>query len=244
MNNRQRLESIEILLQRLEAAVVVRDLGNAHSADAYDGLRKQIIQSGKNHRMHVAHLLSLADSMERGADLQLIRDRVNDFLNELGVERFSDISLVELFEVTEGEGSALECIEPAIIEKLDNGGISPIRLGKARRVAGPEPTNETPPTEDPHSNQIVLETQRQEPQQRRFVPIWIATIALAFVFGLLISQCGGGSSDNETPDTLDLVVTTEQIISSTSSDVISTTTSTNFGTTSDSGPSTSAIGGE
>jgi hypothetical protein len=244
MKNSERLESIEILLQRLEAAVVVRDLGNAHSADAYDGLRKQIIQSGKNHRMHVAHLLSLADSMERGADLQLVRDRVNDFLNELGVERFSDISLVELFEVTEGEGSALECIEPAIIEKLDNGGISPIRLGKARRVAGPEPTNDTPPVEVLHTNQSVSETQLQESQQRRNLPIWIALIVLAFLSGLGLSKCGGGSSDNETPDTLDLVVTTEEIVSSTTTEVVSTTTTADLGDTSNSVSDSSVMGGQ
>ena len=76
MSKKSQLERIENLLNRLDSAVVVRDPGSARAAEAYDGLRKQITQSGKNHRIHTAHLLSLSDSLERGAGIELIRDRV------------------------------------------------------------------------------------------------------------------------------------------------------------------------
>ena len=223
MNNRQRLEIIEMLLHRLDAAVVVRDPGNAHSADAYDGLRKQIIQSGKNHRIHVAHLLSLADSMERGADIQLVRDRVNDFLSELGVERVSDTSLTDLFEVTEGEGSGLECIEPAIIEKLDNGTATPIRLGKARRVAGPEIPSDNQIDEDLGRDQIAVEIHPAAPQRPKIYPIAVGMVILAALFGFLLGKCDGDNADKQTPDTLSFVETTEAI-ASTSSYIAATTT--------------------
>jgi hypothetical protein len=223
MKNRQRLEIIEMLLHRLDAAVVVRDPGNAHSADAYDGLRKQIIQSGKNHRIHVAHLLSLADSMERGADIQLVRDRVNDFLSELGVERVSDTSFIELFQVTEGEGTALECIEPAIIEKLDNGTATPIRLGKARRVAGPEISSDNQIDEDLVENQPAIEIPPAAPQRPKLYPIAIGMVILAALFGFLLGNCDGNNEDKQTPDTLSFVETTEAI-ASTSSYISATTT--------------------
>ena len=196
MNNRQKLENIEILLQRLEAAVVVRDPGNAHSADAYDGLRKQIIQSGKNHRTHLAHLISLSDSLQRGADIALITDRVNDFLTELGVMRISDTNFVDLFEVVEGEGSALECIEPAVVEKLDNQVMVPIKLGKARRVPGPELLEET--------SQEVVPTQVEQPEEfrgRTSPPIRNIFFAVALVVaGLLVGLLIGGGGDSEIDD--------------------------------------------
>ena len=151
MFKRSQLGRIENLLQRLDAAVVVRDPGSARAAEMYEGLRKQIIQSGKNHRMHLSHLIALQDSIERGADIELIRDRVNDYLIELGIQKTSDTSHIDSFEVVEGEGSNFECIEPAIVEVLDDGSIRTHQLGKARRVPGPivEPIEltQTEPTE-------------------------------------------------------------------------------------------------
>ncbi len=142
MSKRTRLINIESLLQRIDAAIVVRDLGSTRAADAYEGLRKQIVQSGKSHRTHTAHLLSLADSLERGADMELIRDRVSDFMEELGLKRIYDTGDSELFELKEGEGSGLECIEPAIVEQLADGKRYVVRQGIARRVPGPpEPEN-------------------------------------------------------------------------------------------------------
>ena len=145
MSKRSQLSRIENLLQRLDAAVVVRDPGSVRAAEMYEGLRKQIIQSGKNHRMHLSHLIALQDSIERGADIDLIRDRVNDYLNELGIQKTSDTTHIDSFEVIEGEGSNFECIEPAIIELLEDGSIRTHQLGKARRVPGPivEPSEQT-----------------------------------------------------------------------------------------------------
>lgn len=130
----ERLDRIEALLNRLDAAVVVRDPGNARSAEAFDGLRKLMIQSGTSRRSHVAHLLSLADSIERGAPMELIRDRVNDFLLELGVLRSMDVSRPEFFEVVEGEGNGFECVMPAVVERLEDGRVNLVRHGKVRRV--------------------------------------------------------------------------------------------------------------
>lgn len=138
MPRREQLDRIERLLERLDAAVVVREPGNARSAEAFDGLRKQIIQSGKSHRSHVAHLLSLEDSIERGANVSLVRDRVGDFLRELGIERTTDVRMADWFEVVEGAGPLLECIQPAVIERLDGNHVALVRLGKARALPTPE----------------------------------------------------------------------------------------------------------
>lgn len=146
-HDRQLLEQIRELLIRLDAAVVVRDPGSARAAEAFDGLRNQINKAAKNRRTHQAHLLSLHDSLRRGAAMELIRDRVSDYLSELGLAETSDTGKLDLFDIVEGEGEGIECLEPAWVETLENGAVSPVRLGKARRVPLPEAIHPEP---EPH----------------------------------------------------------------------------------------------
>lgn len=131
---KKRLDRIEELLVRLDAALVVREPGSARAAEAYDGLRKQVNQASKNRRAHVAHLLALSDSIRRGADRELVSKRVEEFLLELGVSRSDSTENPDWFEIEAGEGRGLEVTEPAVIETTDDGTRSVVRLGKARRV--------------------------------------------------------------------------------------------------------------
>ena len=192
--NRYRLERIELLLERLDTALVVRDPGGARSADAFDGLRKQIIQAGTNHRSHIAHLLSLSDSLERNAPPELIRDRVNDFLAELGIVRWTDCSATQAFEIVDGEGKGLECVEAAIVERLDNGHLNVIRMGKARRHELPVEENHVVVDElQPNPTESIPIRELQETQGRpslgRLVPWMIpaGTAIVAFLLGWIIS---------------------------------------------------------
>lgn len=183
--NKKRIERIELLLHRLDSAVVVRDPGSARSVEAFDGLRKQVIQSGTNHRAHIAHLLSLSDTLNRGGNLELLRDRVNDFLAEVGVMRTSDTSLTDLFEVEGGSGNGLECVEPAIVERLDDGRLSLIRYGKARRIEIPEPDR----NDDDVDTTVVIIEDNQEATSRpswiwAFVPL--GTLITGLVIGLVL----------------------------------------------------------
>ena len=134
MSTRRRLERILDLLNRLDAAVVVRDPGNARSAEVFEGLRRTIIQSGKSHRAHVAHLLALQESLWRGATLELIMNRVSDFLRELGIERIENPVTDEYFEIVGVSGDDFEVIDPAIVERLSDGSMSVIQLGKVKRI--------------------------------------------------------------------------------------------------------------
>lgn len=189
-----RLDRIEALLQRLDAAVVVRDPGNARSAEAFDGLRKLMIQSGTSRRSHVAHLLSLSDSIEREAPLELIRDRVNDFLLELGISRSTDVSRTDFFEVIDGEGSGLECVVPAVVERLEDGRVNLVRHGKVRRVSAPsQPTIATEAASDQAESDVIAEEPADEhapapgiTRRSIGVPIVVASCTLTAALGLVI----------------------------------------------------------
>ena len=127
------LEEIVTLLNRLDAAVVVRDPGSARSAEAFDGLRRTIIAGAKARRAHVSHLLSLRDSISNGATNEALESRVNDFIEELGLFTVAETENSEWFEIVEGEGDHIECLEPAIVDETELGRVL-IRPGKARRI--------------------------------------------------------------------------------------------------------------
>lgn len=222
------------LLNRIETALVVRDPGSKISADAYDGLRKMLLQSSKNRRIHVSHLLSLSDSLKREASIDQVRDRVNDFLLELGVSYWSDTSLTEVFDVVEGDGTSLECIEPAVVEKLEDGRIVEVRRGTARRVPGPEsesvvaaestvttgPSEESGLAQSVSTEQTTVEVTDVSPRNRRFVPmVVVASVIAGFLIGLVASS----GSDNSP------ITTTTTVAVSTSTTIDSSTTTTEAG---------------
>jgi hypothetical protein len=226
MTKRDQLNRIEVLLSKLDAAVVVRDPGNARSAEQFEGLRKQIGLAAKNHRVHVSHLLSLADSIHKGASIELLSDRVNDFLLELGVERLNEVTHVELFEITESidaETDGFEVIEPAIVEVLESGSINPIRLGKARKLVAPRTSVSGEVIE------VVREVQENTgastpPQPARPSPSLVVGISVFLVLvGFLLGRFVFNGSDSA--DSPSVVTTTVDLTESTEDTQTTSTTS-------------------
>ena len=178
---------------------MVRDPGNARAAEAYDALRKQLNLTVKSHRAHVAHLLSLSDSLERNASIELIRDRVNDFLEELAIKNIASFSpdFIEAFETTEvseGDQDTYEVLEPATVEMLESGGFSVIRQGKVKKINGPAISE---------SVQVVVTDPKQDkPPQVPAAPQGIsrmkviAVTAVALIFGLIVGGIFLGADDS------------------------------------------------
>lgn len=203
--NKSQLDRIETLLARLDAAVVVRDPGNARAAEAYDGLRKSLLLSSKNHRAHVAHLLSISESLERGATLELIRDRVNDFLLELGVRTITEVVDPQLFDIVErveGSENGYEVVEPAIVEQLENGELSPIRMGKARQIMAP--IEETHPEiieeRDDSKTDSVTSGFAVRPKRTSYIAI-AGTIVVTLIVGLLLGRSMADDDSSPQPST-------------------------------------------
>jgi hypothetical protein len=76
----------------------------------------------------------LREAIDAGATLELISDRVTDFLSDLGVRQTSDVSLPGVFEVPLGAGGEVVCVRPGLIDVSDDGTFSIIRLGIAERI--------------------------------------------------------------------------------------------------------------
>ena len=209
-----RLWRIEALLERLDSAVVVKDPGSARSADAFEGLRRTIIQNAKSHRVHVAHLIALDESIWSGATIELIRFRVAEYLRELGVERLEDSSVPEAFDIVgDGQGE-FEVLEPAISERGEDGNFSILKVGKARRTASVVSF-----TTEPHdlSAGVVSEeiTSTTEPQgdsprqvsilhRRGYVSIVISCVIAILLLVQTLRACS--SAEIESPPTATTVV--------------------------------------
>lgn len=131
MFNREQLNRIEALLTRVDAALVVRDPGTSRSVEAYEGLRKQVAVASRARRQHVAQLVEIADALDRGATAETIRDRVEEWMMQAGVERRCDPSVLEYFEVVEGNGDGIEVLTPAWVD-TESGSL--VRAGRARRI--------------------------------------------------------------------------------------------------------------
>lgn len=204
MSKAERLARVEALLQRLDAAVVVRDPGNARAAEQFEGLRKQIALAAKNHRVHVAHLLSLSDSAKKGASAELLGERINDFLTELGVIHISEYIYPELFEVVEtvdGESDGVEVLEEAVVEKMESGEFNRLRLGKVRMIRGPQVKN--PISVDSGNQGLLTETHdvhTDEEDAVRTTPsrLRLGVIAVGFVvLGMLLGRIFFDGDDKE-----------------------------------------------
>jgi len=219
MGNRQ-LQEIRNLLSRLDAAVVVREPGSARSAEAFEGLRKQLNLAVKSHRSHVGHLVSLSDSLDRNANIELIRDRVNDFLQELGIKTIRDFSpqFFEIVGTTEGDENGYEIVEPAIVEELEGGGFLSIRLGKAREIRGPIPE------ETLHDPELVSGESSNEIATQSVAPslvvsqvlLVIGSVVIGLLFGFLLFRGGSGTTDKPPINTVKVIVGNETTSSSSS----------------------------
>jgi len=221
MSTRKSIRKIENLLERLDAAVVVRDPGTTkYAAEAFDGLRKQIIQSGKNRRIHIAHLISLSDSLDRNASVELIRDRVNDFMSELGLVKLSDTGDRTLFEIAEGDGFELECVLPSIVEPDDDGGFILHRKGAAKRLPGTKPPEQLSPTTKDSNNFFPI----------RIIKDMVVVAALALIIGLSIGwMVFRQSNSNNGPTTTTIATTEATTTTSTTTTTIAAATSTTMG---------------
>jgi hypothetical protein len=130
-------------LRDIDIALIVREPGTARAAEAYEGLRKGVATAARERRQHLAQLVEFVDAVERGATVETLRRRCEQWCLEAGLERRADV-VPEWFSVVEGEGPVLEVVEPAWVDGTSG---QLVKQGTARRVPGEiaaEAATETP----------------------------------------------------------------------------------------------------
>lgn len=135
---RSALDGLVDRVARLDAAIVVRDPGTARSVEAYDGLRRSVVNAVRARRQHLGQLVSMTEAIDRGASIDDLKELVAQWRTEAGLDSSSDTSRPEHFEVIGGRGEALEVVTEAWLDVA--GGDEPVlfKRGTAMRV----PTSE------------------------------------------------------------------------------------------------------
>jgi hypothetical protein len=133
------LSDIERRLERLDIILMIKDPGAGKSADAYEGLRRQVVASAGERTAHLAHLAEIDAALQRGEGPNELSLLVRDLFDQAGLARVSDPNVREAFEVVAGEGDDLVVLEPAYVEPATG------RLVKQGRARADRPATPADP---------------------------------------------------------------------------------------------------
>ena len=124
------MDQMKDFLVGIDAALVVRDPGNARSVDAYDGLRKQVTLAAGDRRRLLVMLSELSESLRLEQSPQEIESKAEEWMLQSGLVRLMEADPEEAFEVVGNETGTLAVTSPAYVDD-QNGFI--IRRGIAER---------------------------------------------------------------------------------------------------------------
>jgi hypothetical protein len=108
-----RLDSLEAMLDKVERGVekielvtVVREPNTGMSADAYNGLRKQVIASASERSAHLNQLAQFDAALRAGADPTELEALVREWLDQASLAAVGDPEMPEAFEVVGPEDAS------------------------------------------------------------------------------------------------------------------------------------------
>jgi hypothetical protein len=140
------ITTIDHRVEKMEVVLMVREPSSSIAADAYDGLRKQVIGAVSERLHHLAQLVQLDSALTHGADREVLHKMLDDWCEQASLLRITEVTEADLgnrlFELVEDGGGALRVVEPAYVDGINN---RVIRPGRARRL----PRSPSAPTSPP-----------------------------------------------------------------------------------------------
>jgi hypothetical protein len=144
--NRELLTELKARLEKLETVLVVMDPKVSTSADAYDGLRKQIAFAASSRQAHLVQLAQFSRALRRGASVDSLSSLVEEWLQQAGLTAVTDAN-PDLYDILEGDSTSgtLEVLAPAYVDPHTGHVVS---MGQARwSSVPPNPQPEPTPVE-------------------------------------------------------------------------------------------------
>jgi hypothetical protein len=132
------LDQLDRRAEKMEVILMVREPSTAVAAEAYDGLRRQVVTAVTERMAHLAQLVQIDAALTAGADAESVGKLVRGFLEQSSLERVTDPDRPErdlFFEMVEDLGGEHEVLEPAYVDAV-TGRI--IRRGAIRRAGQPD----------------------------------------------------------------------------------------------------------
>jgi hypothetical protein len=115
--NREMLMELKAQVETLKTALIVMDPKVSTSADAYEGLRKQIAVAASSRQAHLVQLAQFSRALRRGASADQLSGLVEEWMQQAGLAAVAEPN-PDLYEILEGEPGAglLEVMAPAFLD--------------------------------------------------------------------------------------------------------------------------------
>jgi hypothetical protein len=129
------LDSIQALLGRIDAALIVRDPGTARSVDAYDGLRKQVALAAGDRQRMLVMLSEVAEALRLRQQIEELESKAEEWMLQSNLVRVNDPEKDEAFEVV---GAGIGPVIVTVPAYMDGSSGSIVRRGIAERTQSKE----------------------------------------------------------------------------------------------------------
>ena len=152
-----RIDQLEHQAELLKTVLIVKEPGAAISANAFEGLRKQIIASANDRLTHLNQIVQMRVALDRAGSVDDLKVMVASWETQSGIVEVFDAGpeqpVSDLFD--EVDGGSLEggydVLEPAFVDSLTG---RVLRTGRAVQqessatpFGGPDADSEAPRTE-------------------------------------------------------------------------------------------------
>src|ERR1044072_5797236 len=96
--NREMLLELKAQVETLKTALVVMDPKVSTSADAYDGLRKQVAVAASSRQAHLVQLAQFSRALRRGAGMDQLSSLIDEWMQQAGLAAVVDPN-PDLYEI-------------------------------------------------------------------------------------------------------------------------------------------------
>jgi hypothetical protein len=139
--------------EKMETILMIREPSSTAAADAYEGLRKQVVGAVSERLSHLSQLVQMDHAIALGADHEVLAKMVASWCEQASLERITDVNHPQadtLFELVDDAGGELMLLEPAYADRLTG---RLIRQGRARRLPESPPPPVPAATETDHRDE-------------------------------------------------------------------------------------------
>jgi hypothetical protein len=159
----EQLDALGRQLDSVYTALVIRDPGTAVSADAFEGLRRQIIAGAQERMAHLVQLAEMDVALRSGADSSTLLRLVESWIRQSGVDVIEVPTDDLRFEPITGDGP-WEVVLPAYVDSATG---RTIRQGRLAVAFTPEVSTpvESEPDIDVHGT-TSSESEQSSPSEK------------------------------------------------------------------------------
>lgn len=132
----ERLDHVERVSEKMELILLVREPSSVPAAEAYEGLRRQVVAMRTERTAHLNQLVEFDAALRDGADQVTLQSMVDSWVAAAGLSRVEAVEgEAERFTVLDDQGGEPEIIAPAYVDSTSG---QTIRPGRVRFTSPPD----------------------------------------------------------------------------------------------------------